>query len=242
MTKNELIGLRIKDRREQLGLTQEKLGKRLFLNKSTIQRYETGKIQTIKIPFLYAMAKALKVNPEWLALKTDNPSLHSQESISSRFDRLLIFKEISFSDIAKLLHIDEQELEDYIYDSPDSFFKENDSLLLEICNALNVKIDYFFNYDVTSNDSYNNYIGFLLSKVDMEMQLTNVESSVLCAYLNDENINIVFPQGILLPPDEEEAAHLYRQLDRDDRGEIRGEMKHMLKAEKYKEKDHASTA
>lgn len=45
-----------------------------------------------------------------------------------------------------------------------------------------------------------------------------------------------------LPPDEEEAAHLYRQLDRDDRGEIRGEMKHMLKAEKYKEKDHASTA
>lgn len=40
-----------------------------------------------------------------------------------------------------------------------------------------------------------------------------------------------------LPPDEEEAAHLYRQLDRDDRGEIRGEMKQMLKAEKYKQEN-----
>lgn len=34
-------------------------------------------------------------------------------------------------------------------------------------------------------------------------------------------------------PDTEEALDMYVRLDEADRGEIRGEMKHMLKAEKY---------
>ena len=41
------------------------------MNKSTIQRYETGQIKSIKIPCLHAIAKALNVNPDYLALKTD---------------------------------------------------------------------------------------------------------------------------------------------------------------------------
>jgi len=39
-----------------------------------------------------------------------------------------------------------------------------------------------------------------------------------------------------LTPDEIIIIELYRQLDRDDRGEIRGEMKHMLKSDKYNKK------
>jgi repressor LexA len=69
--RNVKIGLRIKARREQLGLTQEELGNKLFLNKSTIARYEAGKISTIKKPFLHAAAKQLNVNPDWLNLDTD---------------------------------------------------------------------------------------------------------------------------------------------------------------------------
>lgn len=69
--KKTQIGKRIKARREELGLTQEELGNTLWLNKSTIQRYEAGKVENIKIPVLHAMAKALDVNPEWLALKTN---------------------------------------------------------------------------------------------------------------------------------------------------------------------------
>ena len=38
-----------------------------------------------------------------------------------------------------------------------------------------------------------------------------------------------------LPDDENALLDLYRCLDRDDRAEIRGEMKQMLKAEKYKQ-------
>ncbi len=71
MEKNIEIGKRIKQRREELGMTQEELGDLLWLNKSTIQRYEAGKIAKIKLPVIHAMAKQLNVNPEWLILKTD---------------------------------------------------------------------------------------------------------------------------------------------------------------------------
>ena len=65
------IGKRIKQRREELHLTQEDLGIPLVFNKSTIQRYEAGKIRKIKLPVLESMAKVLRVEPNWLALKTD---------------------------------------------------------------------------------------------------------------------------------------------------------------------------
>ncbi|MBQ3603920.1 MAG: helix-turn-helix domain-containing protein [Clostridia bacterium] len=80
MTDNERIGMRIRNRREQLQLTQEELGTSLAVNKSTIQRYESGKVAKIKLPILQAIADALKVNPNWLALKTDKMA---QEEISN---------------------------------------------------------------------------------------------------------------------------------------------------------------
>lgn len=58
-------------RREQLGMTQSDLGDELSLNKSTIQRYEAGVVAKIKLPIIQAMAQAMDVDPNWLALKTD---------------------------------------------------------------------------------------------------------------------------------------------------------------------------
>ena len=72
MENNKLIGNRIKLRREQLNLTQEELGTHLSLNKSTINRYESGEVKKIKLPILHALAKFLDVDPNWLALKTDD--------------------------------------------------------------------------------------------------------------------------------------------------------------------------
>ena len=82
------IGERIQTRRKELNLSQEELGDRLALNKSTIARYENGTIKKIKIPVLQAMARILDVNPDWLALKTDiqehmltvlNPEIYHQK-------------------------------------------------------------------------------------------------------------------------------------------------------------------
>lgn len=71
MADNKVIGARIKKAREEKGLTQEELGKSLGMNKSTVQRYETAKIEKIKLPVIDAMAQALDVNPEWLSDKTN---------------------------------------------------------------------------------------------------------------------------------------------------------------------------
>lgn len=67
------IGSRIRSRREEIGMTQEELGSRLSLNKSTIQRYESGEVQKIKLPILHALARALDADPDYFALKTDEP-------------------------------------------------------------------------------------------------------------------------------------------------------------------------
>lgn len=79
MEKNIEIGRRIKQRREELGLTQEELGKPLGLNKSTIQRYENGLVSKIKLPVLESIAVKLGVSLDWLALKTDDMSIFDPE-------------------------------------------------------------------------------------------------------------------------------------------------------------------
>lgn len=66
------IGKRIESARTELNFTQEDLAKELGLNKSTIQRYETGQIKKIKLPVIHAMAKILNVNPSWLSDQSDN--------------------------------------------------------------------------------------------------------------------------------------------------------------------------
>lgn len=65
------IGNRIKLARKARNMTQEDVAKELGLNKSTIQRYETGNINAIKLPVIAAIARILQVNPAWLSGKTD---------------------------------------------------------------------------------------------------------------------------------------------------------------------------
>ena len=48
--------------------------------------------------------------------------------------------------------------------------------------------------------------------------------------------------GVVLDPDEKIILALYKQLDRDDKIEIRGEIKGMLRADKYRNKQKEDTA
>lgn len=68
---NLLIGQRIKECRKIKKLTLEDIANKTGIAKSTIQRYETGKIGKIKIPVLRSIANALNINPDWLLGKTD---------------------------------------------------------------------------------------------------------------------------------------------------------------------------
>ena len=72
MHDNIEIGRRIRDRRKELGMTLQDVARAANVAASTVQRYEAGKFDRIKLPVLEAIADALKVNPEWLSLKTDD--------------------------------------------------------------------------------------------------------------------------------------------------------------------------
>ncbi len=68
----KIIGSRIKARRKELNLTQDYLAKKLDVNKSTIQRYESGTIDNTKKLVIEGLAAALHVTPEYLRGETDS--------------------------------------------------------------------------------------------------------------------------------------------------------------------------
>ena len=60
------VGERIKDRRIELKLSMPELGKRIGVNKSTIQRYEAGGVDPTRTMIINGLAEALLTTPEWL--------------------------------------------------------------------------------------------------------------------------------------------------------------------------------
>jgi len=87
------IGKRIESARTEMHLTQEELAGKLGLNKSTIQRYETGKVQKIKLPIIDSMARILKVNPDWLSDKSDERTIrnvdeNNLDALMAKYDNI----------------------------------------------------------------------------------------------------------------------------------------------------------
>ena len=68
------IGLRIEQRRKELNLTLNDVADSIGVARSTVQRYEKGRIEKIKLPVIEAIANALKVNPAWIVYKSDDPA------------------------------------------------------------------------------------------------------------------------------------------------------------------------
>lgn len=66
------MGIRIKNRRKEIGMTQEELGKIIGVTKATINKYETGIVINMKRPTVEKIAKALDVPPGYLMGWTDN--------------------------------------------------------------------------------------------------------------------------------------------------------------------------
>lgn len=65
------IGLRIKEAREECNITRKELAEKISVAASTITRYESGQIESPKIPVLDSIARALNVNPMWISGKSD---------------------------------------------------------------------------------------------------------------------------------------------------------------------------
>jgi transcriptional regulator with XRE-family HTH domain len=104
---NKQIGLRIKSAREEKGMTLQDIADKIGVAKSTIQRYEAGTIDNIKLPVISSIASALDVDPSWLIGKTDKkkPSIKNNfelEDAYFSFAKEMQEKNISEEDMEKL--------------------------------------------------------------------------------------------------------------------------------------------
>ena len=66
------VGERVKERRTELNLTMPELGKRIGVNKSTIQRYEADGVDPKRTMIINGLADALLTTPEWLTGLSDD--------------------------------------------------------------------------------------------------------------------------------------------------------------------------
>lgn len=74
------IGQRMEARRTGLGLTLDDVALRVGVAKSTIQRYEKGKIEKLKQPVIEAIAAALDADPAWICGKTQAVGHYTQSA------------------------------------------------------------------------------------------------------------------------------------------------------------------
>ena len=81
---NKEIGLRIENRRRELDYTLDYVASKIGVAKSTIQRYEKGQIQKIKLPVIESIAGVLNVDPNWIIGKNENPEPISANSPSAQ--------------------------------------------------------------------------------------------------------------------------------------------------------------
>ena len=85
----KLLGARIKNARQLRQVTMEQVAHRIGVNKSTVQRYESGFIQSPKLPVIKSIAEALDVNYLWLTGESDSIEPVSGDDEINRYLSLL---------------------------------------------------------------------------------------------------------------------------------------------------------
>lgn len=60
------LGSRLRERRQQLGLTLEEVAQAVGVSKSTVQKWESGTIEDMRLAKAAGLAKVLKVSPLWI--------------------------------------------------------------------------------------------------------------------------------------------------------------------------------
>lgn len=83
------IGLKIKQKRKSLNLTQLQLAEQVGLTESSISRYEAGKISTMPTSTVNKICKVLNIEPaELLGLTPDNAFEYDLKDILNSVDDL----------------------------------------------------------------------------------------------------------------------------------------------------------
>lgn len=83
----------IKQLRERAGMTQTELGKILGVNKSTIQKYENGMVQNLKIRTIRTLCETFVV-PSWHFIYPEKSSFEDEETAMTKLRQTLLLAKI----------------------------------------------------------------------------------------------------------------------------------------------------
>lgn len=81
------VGERIKERRTELNLSMPELGRRISVNKSTIQRYEADGVDPKRTMVINGLAQALLTTPEWLTGLSDEKEYSNYTICQTELDK-----------------------------------------------------------------------------------------------------------------------------------------------------------
>ena len=91
------VGQRIKQRRKELGLSADELGKRIGKNRATVFRYENGDIEKLPIDVLKPIAEALLTTPQalmgWEEEANEKTAINNDSGMSETKQKLLALAE-----------------------------------------------------------------------------------------------------------------------------------------------------
>ena len=86
---------RLKQRRQDVGISAEELGKMIGKNRATIYRYEKGDIESVPTDIVEPLAAALNTSPTWL-MGWDNEEFSKELTITPK-------------DLCEYLHVTDEE-------------------------------------------------------------------------------------------------------------------------------------
>ena len=80
------IGSRIRQKRQELGMSVDELAARLGKNRATVYRYESDDIENFPISIIGPLAEALQVSPAYLMgwIQTEQPVTKNELSPENR--------------------------------------------------------------------------------------------------------------------------------------------------------------
>ena len=81
---------RIRNLRQQAGLTMRQLADAVNVSEATISRWESGNISNMRRDKIYDLAKALHTTPAYLMGWEENPQTHKQQPKTSSEKRMVL--------------------------------------------------------------------------------------------------------------------------------------------------------
>ena len=131
------VAIRIKQRRNELGLSLQDVANITGMSKSTLQRYESGGIRNLPIQKLDTLSRALQTTQEWLIKGGETP-------LSITLSEIMEDKNISPDDLATSLNIPKEAIKEWLSGNTAPKYED----FPQICKALGIS-----DFELTKSDS-----------------------------------------------------------------------------------------